>query len=159
MKIKLLYAFILSITVLFASCNFENAYFINFLKQYQDAKICYYVSYSPNTIPTNFTFIANGSGGIISCDLDKFKTTSITNFDYDGLSITFNGDVNDFNNLVDNLKITIIKKENVENIAIIYGLSNYFCMYTCINNIYINVEIAFNKGIITIGSPIILGSY
>lgn len=92
------------------------------------------------------------------------ETSLITNFKnylQDGVvvgeCISVKGDINDINRICDKLGLNILKKYKVGDILMIEGVSpriKYF-----LDDRQSNIQIAVNKNDITIGSPIIYGSY
>ena len=80
------------------------------------------------------------------------------NFIY-GESFSFNGSKNDINIIIKKLKIEILSKQDLDNIIVIEGYSPLINKSIYINNENINIQIAFNNNKITVGYPLILGSF
>ena len=81
----------------------------------------------------------------------------ITNGKLVGECITLSSKKENINRISDVLGLMVTQKYYVDDIYIIEGVSSK--LNYKINNRQANVQIAINKGLITIGSPIIYGSY
>ena len=116
---------------------------------------------SVKIIDDNIDITKNGNGYIISCntkDAPKIKNKINNNFIY-GESFSFNGSKNDINIIIKKLKIEILSKQDLDNIIVIEGYSPLINKSIYINNENINIQIAFNNNKITVGYPLILGSF
>lgn len=65
----------------------------------------------------------------------------------------------DEKNILNNLNITITKREYVSGISIIYGYSPSFSKSLCVGGAKINFQIAINNERVTIGYPMIFGAF
>lgn len=75
-----------------------------------------------------------------------------------GQSICFSGSIDDFNEIIEKLDIKYTY-ENVDDIVIISGYSSSINNIFTSSNTKRNIQMAYNKGQISIGVPMILGSY
>ncbi|MCK9574466.1 MAG: YwmB family TATA-box binding protein [Clostridia bacterium] len=124
-----------------------NAYVTNFVK----------AETAENTENINYIQIADG--GIIVCELQSMQKVKSYNYHILGESLSFYGNLDEFYNIIKIYRIKIIKTEQVGEILTIYGFSFAFNKHISIDNKKINVQIAINNNLITVGTPIILGSY
>ena len=76
---------------------------------------------------------------------------------YSGFMLTFTGKKEDVDFLLNEAKI--IKVENSDNVENFYAYTCGLVHSVFIDGKKVNFQIAINKNTITIGSPIILGSY
>ena len=77
-----------------------------------------------------------------------------------GESISFDGSIKQVFSLLRFYKATIAKTEHIDStIYSVYASSNYFKNSIVIDNKRVNLQICYNAGKITIGTPIILGDY
>lgn len=110
-------------------------------------------------LPSCFRVDINGSGKIVSCDMTSaHEMSKYINGKVYGESITYKGTYNDFKKLIDVLNIEIVVSESIDGLECIYGFGE-FGRHVTINGMAVNIQLAFNLGNITVGCPIILGSY
>lgn len=76
-----------------------------------------------------------------------------------GISATFSGDYDAFKEVVKKCKVAVKAEENVDNIHIIYGISESCGKPIQANGENINFQIAIRDNVITVGTPLIMGSY
>jgi hypothetical protein len=77
-----------------------------------------------------------------------------------GESMSFEGSIKQVFNLLRFYKATIVKAEHIDSVIYsVYASSNAFKNSILIDNKKVNLQICYNSGKITIGSPIILGDY
>lgn len=78
-----------------------------------------------------------------------------------GESVKFLTTKNSINKIIKMYDITVFKEENIGEIATFYGYSanKNFSNNVLVDNKKINIQIAFNKNVMTIGTPLILGDY
>ena len=77
-----------------------------------------------------------------------------------GESISFEGYIREVFSLLKYYKATIVKVENLEPaIYSVYASSNYFKNSIEIDEKRVNLQIVYNAGRVTLGTPIILGDY
>ena len=77
-----------------------------------------------------------------------------------GESMSFEGSIKQVFNLLRFYKATIVKAEHIDSVIYsVYASSNAFKNSILIDNKRVNVQICYNAGKITIGTPIILGDY
>lgn len=78
-----------------------------------------------------------------------------------GESVKFLTTKNSINKIIKMYDITVFKEENIGEIATLYGYSanKNFTNNVLVDNKKVNIQIAFNKNVITVGTPLILGDY
>lgn len=133
-----------------------NTSFLDYLSNLENnAEISIYCTSEQNNL-NNFEKIKNGESYIYKLNLINFNKNLIKNNNFYGFSIKFF----EKNNLESILsKINIIKKENIENKTIYYGVANGLCFSNYINLQKANVQVADCGNYFVVGSPIILGAY
>lgn len=107
------------------------------------------------------TTVANGNGFLISCatqdasevflQLEKSKIAGECFCFYE---INF-----DFKKLLKKLNAKIVKTEITQNIYIIYAYSNKFLNFVFVEGKKVNLQIANNNNFVTVGTPLVLGSF
>lgn len=147
--------FICLITLIIGS--FNNDKFTQLCSFYNDATLSFFCENyiePPNEI---FNAISNGNGYIIQTRANKAKETLKFLSNCSGFMLTFNGTKEDVKALLNEIKI--IKIEFLNDIETYYAYSCGLLYSTMLESKKVNLQIAINRNIITIGSPIILGSY
>jgi len=107
------------------------------------------------------TIINNGNGYILKTDINKASYVKQNVSNILGESVSFYSQFNTINKILKLYNVDVKFTENFDNIFIIYGYSQNpeFSQTIMVENFIVNVQIAFNKNILTIGTPIILGEY
>ena len=109
----------------------------------------------------DFEFAQNGESLILKTTKKQAKKLKNKVKKVLGQSFCFNGDFENFKEIVSNFKFEKIKEDLFDGIVCVYGFSKVFREneYIVLDNTKYNTQIVFNKGVITIGFPIIVGSY
>jgi len=148
--------FLLIILCVFSFCGLSNSFANKLFSNFKTGIVCFYCDDINESIE-NVNIQKNGEGYIVETDIKNALEVSNNIVGCNGFSLKINKNEENIENFIN--QIEIIGQEIVSNIKIIYG-------YVCglVNSIYIdgkkvNIEIAENGDFITIGSPIILGSY
>lgn len=76
-----------------------------------------------------------------------------------GQSIRFLGNDSDVKELLDKMEIQIVDRQNLANITIIYGYTVKLGKPVTLKGQKVNIQIAKRGASITVGTPLILGSY
>lgn len=102
-----------------------------------------------------------GNGYIVSCRAEDASYIKKHSSNVLGESISFKSIFTKIDKILNAYNINIIKEEKVGDIYSLYGYINKseFNNSVTIDGNKVNVQIAFNNGIITVGTPIILGDY
>ena len=114
---------------------------------------------SLSDVPTGYEYILVASGGILTCGLDRMSGIESCTYKLLGESLSFYGNDEEFYDIIQFYRIKIVKTESLDGITTIYGHSYAFTKYIIIDSQKINVQIALNNSYITVGTPIIFGSY
>ncbi len=123
-----------------------------------DASYTFYTK-TPVSSLNNVTVVQNGNMYLVNCSAnDAFEVKSKLN-NIEGESITFQGTKNDALNFFNKYNYEVIYSEMVENIFIIYAYCPQIQNHVFVNNQKTNLQLAINNQKITIGTPLILGSY
>lgn len=108
----------------------------------------------------NTNIIKNGNSCIVKCDSVHANQVKQKLENISGESITINMPTNKQIELISNyLQNKTIKTEVVDGIEIIYGYDATKLMYVMVDGQKTNIQVAINKNNITIGYPLILGSF
>lgn len=124
----------------------------------KNAKYCFYTTNSSQTIK-NAKITKNGSMTIITCDSNDVYKIKPQLVDVQGESLSFLGTKNDALNYLNNFNHNVVLSEIIENIVVIYAYCPQIENYVYVNNEKVNIQLAFNDGKITVGTPMILGSF
>lgn len=123
-----------------------------------DANYCFYTS-NACIDAKEVNVVKNGDMYFVSCESNIAKKIKQQLDSVDGESISFQGTKNDALNFLSQFDYEIVFSEVVEDIFIIYAYCPKITNYVYVNNQKINIELAVNKSNITIGTPLIIGSY
>lgn len=108
----------------------------------------------------NATTIDNGSGKIVVVPTSLTNTQLSNCVDVKGVDIKFEVDsYTAVAQLLDDLSVKVYDKQTMGKVISIYGYSNRISGGIVVDGRLINIHIAYNSGTVTIGSPIILGSF
>lgn len=124
-----------------------------------DVKITFYTTqsfYSKNT-----QTIQNGNVYMVHCNKENAKQTYLLldKQKISGQSFSFVGQPAELKNLVARLNINVVSEENLGDIVVINGYCKKFATGVFVGSDMVNIQLAYNKGIITVGCPVILGSF
>ncbi|MDD4211208.1 MAG: YwmB family TATA-box binding protein [Clostridia bacterium] len=146
--------------ILIALPNTSTSAFISLSNYKPDATYSFYVA---GEVPfrQNYYVVDNaGLGSIIRCDANFSVRVKKNLQDIIGESISFEGYIREVFSLLKYYKATIVKVENLEPaIYSVYASSNYFKNSIEIDEKRVNLQIVYNAGRVTLGTPIILGDY
>lgn len=111
----------------------------------------------------NVQVIKNGNSNIIRTQKKHARNTRKCLTNVLGESVSFKGDLLEFSLIKDEFEAEVLIDESIENEMIIYsGFSSKHqkdLKNIMIDGMVINFQLAYNKGTITIGTPVILGDY
>ncbi len=100
-----------------------------------------------------------GTAVFVESDLKFCKQIKNKIKNINGQSISFSGNETLYNSMVNNLINVRVLTENVSNVKCCYGYNNKLNNSINIDGKIVNIQIAINNNVITIGTPVILGSY
>ena len=139
--------------------------------RYEGARVCFYLTANESLDLGNFSdgviIIRNGAGVIADAPAEKAAALRRGFSDIKGESVSFDGKDSDALDIIRLYRARIINREslpldNVGNsILIIYGCSKLLAKGVTLDGNQINIQIAVNSltGKVTVGTPLILGSY
>lgn len=100
-----------------------------------------------------------GLGRQVTCSLCDYKETLSECSGVDGLSVTFCGAFEDVTEIVSRLRATEVSRQQLDGLTVICYYSPKIRNRVSIGGKTVNVQIAYRDGTITVGYPLILGSY
>lgn len=102
----------------------------------------------------------NGTLNILSCPTSQAKQLS-KNFGEEilGQAISFKGNNEDFFNYINGLDIKVVYSEKFDTITSIYAYNKHLKNTIYLSQGAVNIQFCYNNGIITVGNPVIIGSY
>ena len=139
------------------SIGYETSNFLGDLLKSEDATYSIYTNQSIEM--DGIDVVSLGFGYIISSDTmnGQFLYDKLKNNAY-GQSVSLKGDLNDCNTIIRLLGVNVLGSEHFDNIYNVYGEGD-FGEKIVVNGAKVNIQIAYRSGMITIGCPVILGSY
>ena len=135
-------------------------------REFPGATVCFYTG-TDEKLPAGraASVIANGSTLILSCSPDAAADLRRGLKSLKGESVSFEGGAADAERVLELYAVKSLRTENLTGggliITIMYGRSPYLCGGLKVNGDFVNIQIAVNEttGWVTIGTPLILGSY
>lgn len=152
---KIFLVIFLSILLCF---NIQNSQ-LNFFATNFEGKYVFYTSQILND--ENVSVEKSGMGYVLTCST-KYATKIKSKLNINlikGESFSFLGVKSEVENLIKRFNIKVLNKEVLDEILVIDGYSSKFGESVCTSCGNVNIQIAFNKGTITVGTPLILGSF
>jgi len=128
------------------SALYEGTYTFYTMEQFEDDRV---------------DIVQSGNGFLINCDnnLASEIYNSLNKEYLQGESFSFSGDVQDVYSILSNLNVTQNKVEQFSDLYIVYGYSPLLENSVEVDGEQINIQVALRENIVTIGTPLILGSY
>lgn len=112
--------------------------------------------YCRNTTADNVDL---GLGRQVTCSLCNYKETLAECSGVDGVSVTFCGSYDDVTEIVSRLRANEISRQQLDGLTVICYYSPKIRNRVSIGGKTVNIQIAYRDGTITVGYPLILGSY
>ena len=103
--------------------------------------------------------MGNGCGYKVVCYATRFADTASHCQDIDGVSISFEGDLDDVQRLCKFFALQVSSEYKQKGMYIVCGRSWKICGGVTDGNKLVNLQIAYKDGTVHIGSPLILGDY
>lgn len=125
---------------------------------YSDATYCFYLDNRDFSV-NDFETIVMGDGAIIRCETDRISDVKNRLHGIKGESMSFAGGHDDILNIINRLRVNVVISENVDGIYSVYGYTRSIENFVTVNGKRVNIQIAFTGGLLTVGTPLILGSY
>lgn len=123
-------------------------------------EVSFYTRYAAGEIE-KAEVIQNGAGSIVQCAFEDYREVRSALGEISGVSISFEGDSADIEALCKKLEVVSVASENLEECGIMsyYGFTTKLNSRVLADGKYINIQIAQKDSVITVGYPLILGSY
>ena len=139
-------------------CNYD---FIKSASMPKDAVYSIYVSkdFVPNV--EGVSCVKNGSINIVSCNA-KQADKLYSSFDKEsivGQSFKFESIYQEFLDYLAGLDVKVVSTENFDNITSVYCYSDKIVDGIYLSSGKVNLQIAYSNGYVTVGSPVIIGSF
>lgn len=100
-----------------------------------------------------------GGGFMVKCRLAELSQTLKKCCGVDGLSISFEGTAEHFDEIVRRMRLQTIHRQTLCNVVAVCGYSPVVSGEISLDGARVNVQMAFDGKTITVGSPLILGEY
>lgn len=108
---------------------------------------------------TNCDSIDMGLGRQVTCSVEEFKTTVLSCDNVDGVSVSFDGSIQDLNAILVRLQATQVSVQQLDDLFVACYYSNRLQGGVTLDGKRVNLQIAYRDGTIIVGYPLILGSY
>lgn len=145
----------LAFVLIFIALGISDLSLLHLINKYPDMSVVFYTKNSEKQNTLN-----DGIYNQVHCNSQDALKIKNSLSDIDGISITFEGNLEDIEYIIDYFNVKIISKSKEDGILYIYGYSELILTpAVSVNNNYINIQLALRQGIVTAGTPIILGSY
>ena len=103
--------------------------------------------------------ISLGSGLMVQGNVDEMQNLLTKCQGVDGISVSFSGSKQDIDRIVKLLNLTVTDSYTVSGVNVVCGLSSKISGGVVIDGQTVNAQIAYKDGVVTVGSPLILGEY
>lgn len=141
--------------LIFLALGISDLSLLHLKDRYPDMRVVFYTKN-----PKKLDAINDGIYNQIHCSSAEAVKIKKSLNEIDGLSVSFEGGKQDIQYIIDYFDAEIIFENTRDGILYIYGYSKLILTQAVlINNSYINIQLALRKGVVTAGTPIILGSY
>lgn len=110
-------------------------------------------------LQTDMPAINSGNGYIVQCNVSNIGTALAHCKGIDGVSVSFAGTMADAIDIAKMFRLYDEARYELGEIAVVCGKSDMIKGFVTADGRQINLQIAFVNGIVTVGSPLILGSY
>ena len=118
-----------------------------------DGKACVYCR------ETSLPYVDVGGGKIVECAASQLRQTLLQCRGVDGVSVTFAGTIEDAEKTALRFCLSSVSRQSWEGLTVICGFSAKLRGGVVADGKKINLQIAYPNGEVTVGSPLILGSY
>ena len=108
---------------------------------------------------TDMDCIDIGSGKIVQCNVSDLNYALARCKDVDGFSVSFGGTEADIERIVTQFDVKVTSTLNLDGLYVVCGNSARLTGGVVLDGNAVNLQIAYKDGIVTVGSPLILGSY
>lgn len=108
---------------------------------------------------TSCDSISTGLGYQVTCSVAEFKQTVSSCNQIDGVSVSFSGTADDVDAILARLQATAVSVQQLDGLYVACCVSNRLQGGVTLDGKRVNLQIAYSDGTITVGYPLILGSY
>ena len=108
---------------------------------------------------TDAEVIQNGNSYIVKCGINNCNKIKRQLEDIAGESISFFAELSDLYKSVDLLNASVVFCEETNGIVVLYAFTQNIKNYVRVNGELVNLQLAYKNNTVTIGTPLILGSY
>ena len=133
--------------------------FLQVVAIYQDAEYCFYVNSLPVRLSPQADVVANGSGYIVAVSGQYADVVFKELNKIEGYSFKFEGSANGAEKVLAGLRASVVSKEELGDISLCYAYSGLINNFITLDDTKINIQIALRDGFVTVGIPLILGSF
>ncbi|NLC16281.1 MAG: hypothetical protein GX756_00150 [Clostridiales bacterium] len=148
----------LAFVLIFIALGIANQDLLYLKSRYPDMKVAFYTAQKPASAGQDYFF--DGIYNQIHCDAKDAAKIKSALKNIKGMSVSFQGDIKDIEYILNFYKVKIILETYQNQILYIYGYSHLINAPSIkIDGNYINIQLALRKNTVTVGAPIILGSY
>ncbi|HHW90375.1 MAG TPA: hypothetical protein GX745_05695 [Clostridiales bacterium] len=148
----------LAFILIFIALGIVNQDLLFLKSQYPDMKVVFYTTEKPMSNDHNLVF--DGIYHQIHCDAKSAAKVKSALSNIRGMSVSFQGTIKDIDYILDFYKVKVIFETYQNQIFYIYGYSDLInAKAVKIDDNYVNIQLALRKNTVTVGAPIILGSY
>ena len=114
-----------------------------------------------NTNVLNAKTVKNGNGFVVTCQAKHAKNilNNLNNDKIQGESFCFKGQFDDAFKILSSLNAKIVFEEKFDEFSVFYAYSPKLDNIIYIDSKKINIQIAYKNETITVGTPVILGSF
>ena len=134
-----------------------------FIPQSMQTDVFSYSQYNPEITvycrKTSCQAVDTGLGYLTTCSLADFKSTVACCRYVDGVSVAFAGSLYDVTAQAARLRAKEVSRQQLDDLTVICYYSPLIRERAVIDNKTVNVQIAYRNGTVTVGYPLILGSY
>ena len=156
---KKLIKYILIVLIVIIALPSKESSLSDLIKEFNYSNALYSFYSSSEVKELSATIIKNGNSFIVNTNVSNADSVRNNINNIQGESVTFNGTYNDYVTLKTKLFNKFCFDEELLSIKTCYGYNNNLNNSISIDGNVVNIQLAYNNGNITIGTPVILGSY
>lgn len=108
---------------------------------------------------TSLNSVDMGSGRIVVCAPSRLTETLSMCKGVDGISVAFDGTEQDMWRIAEKYSLTSAEILQINDLTVICGYTRKLRGSVVLDGRPVNLQIAYRNGVVTVGSPLILGSY
>ncbi len=146
-------AFVLTAILAGSMAFFMPKNFARVASRFPDAEACVYCR------QTSLPFSQGGLGKTVFCSAKDLPRVLAQCGGVDGVSVTFEGSQQDVRAVIYKFALANVSVLRLEDLTVVCGFSPRICGGVVVDGKTVNLQIAFRSGRVTVGSPLILGSY